>query len=70
MKWVSVKRRLPENGKDVLVLVNGRPTVAEYRGTYWREVSRRDPRRGQLPIPLDWVTHWTEIEPPEEKNDR
>ena len=57
-QWISVKDRLPESNK--LVIVSG--GIARYNGMYWfSETSQADRR-------IEWeVTHWQPLpEPPEE----
>ena len=67
-QWISVKDRLPKDGKNVLVLI-------PYRGVILNYVSYRESDEWYVPdrlgrFSLSDVTHWIPLpEPPKEAHD-
>ena len=60
-KWISVKKKLPENTDTVLIAHKGGVSFGWYNGRYWERGANTNHR------PLETVTHWMPLpEPPEE----
>lgn len=69
MKWISVKDKLPEFNKDVLVWLseNQCPEIScLYKYNRWFCNLSEDYRDDDTYCtqPLEWVSHWMEIEEP------
>lgn len=73
LRWIPVKERLPEPGKMVLLIVNGKVKNITLIGAY--ELGEFDTDEGWiLEMWPEWkdpkVTHWMPLpEPPEEEKD-
>lgn len=79
MNWISVKDRLPDDGRYLVLLrsdfhkgkINYLVEIATfYGGKFYLYVSYRDGANGDLmtvPYKIDGVTHWMPLpEPPED----
>ena|GEM_PF-5243434 len=65
MKWINVKERLPDKLGKYLVWVatfNNDLSWGQWATNYFY------PETGWLAYPSSNITHWLEIEPPEEEN--
>lgn len=81
MNWISVKDRLPNDERCLVLLRSGLHKAGRnlmeiatfYGGKFYLYVSYRDGANGDLmtvPYKIDGVTHWMPLpEPPEEAKD-
>lgn len=57
MEWVSVKERLPVDGKSVLIFYDGHMSIGSYISGTWFGIGDTFPEVAS-------VTHWMKPEPP------
>lgn len=67
MEWISVKDRLPEMNKTVLIVRSGSVEIGFYNAKDKRFYVPNESAFDGWPIPVDGVTHWMPLpEPPKE----
>lgn len=65
MEWISVKNRLPQKNKGVLMVRNGSVEIGFYNAKDARFCVPNENAFDGWPIPVDDITHWMPLpEPP------